>query len=262
MGYTEQRLCTSRGCRGAFVMQCCTCKVAHRFWRWAPLERDGGRVMTDRNVERLAETRARLLDAVIESLAERGYHATSTTEVARRSGLTRGAQLHHFGTKERMMVAAVDRLNERSHAEEIARALDDVPADDRIRVALEVLSSLVSGTEPQAYAELWVASRDQPELASTLQANDDVGTRRGACVVRSGDPRARRPSVRRTARSRHVRAARHGTRCASGLTRRPTDPQGDDRRHGATAGRGIAMTTASTWVRRRRARAVADCTGA
>ncbi len=130
--------------------------------------------MTDRNVERLAETRARLLDAVIDSLAERGYHATSTTEVARRSGLTRGAQLHHFGTKERMMIAAVDRLNERSHAEEIAQALDAVPTEDRIRVALEVLSSLVSLAEPQAYAELWVASRDQPELAAALQANDEV----------------------------------------------------------------------------------------
>ena len=130
--------------------------------------------MTDRNVERLAETRARLLDAVIDSLAERGYHATSTTEVARRSGLTRGAQLHHFGTKERMMVAAVDRLNERSHAEEIAQALDDVPTEDRVRVALEVLATLVSGAEPQAYAELWVASRDQPALAEALQANDEV----------------------------------------------------------------------------------------
>ena len=130
--------------------------------------------MTDRNVERLAETRARLLDAVIDSLAERGYHATSTTEVARRSGLTRGAQLHHFGTKEQMMVAAVDRLNERSHAEEIAQALDQVPTEDRIRVALEVLSSLVSLAEPQAYAELWVASRDQPGLAAALQANDEV----------------------------------------------------------------------------------------
>ncbi len=130
--------------------------------------------MTDRNVERLAETRARLLDAVIDSLAERGYAATSTTEVARRSGLTRGAQLHHFGTKERMMVAAVDRLNERSRADEITQALADVPTDDRIGVALEVLSSLVSGAEPQAYAELWVASRDQPDLAVALQANDEV----------------------------------------------------------------------------------------
>ena len=130
--------------------------------------------MTERNDRRLAETRARLLDAVIESLAERGYAATSTTEVARRSGLTRGAQLHHFGTKERMMVAVVQRLSERTNAPEVASALDRVPTRDRIRVALEVLSGLVSGVEPQAYAELWVASRDVPSLAAALHANDEV----------------------------------------------------------------------------------------
>lgn len=128
----------------------------------------------NRNGERLAETRARLLDAVIDSLAERGYAATSTTEVARRSGLTRGAQLHHFGTKERMMVAAVDRLNERTQADDVIRALDLVPTEDRIQVVLEVLATLVSGTEPQAYAELWAASRDEPELATALQTNDEV----------------------------------------------------------------------------------------
>jgi hypothetical protein len=41
-------------------------------------------------------------------------------------------------------------------------------------VALEVLATLVSGAEPQAYAELWTASRDHPELAAALQANDEV----------------------------------------------------------------------------------------
>ncbi len=128
----------------------------------------------ERNAERLAETRARLLDAVIDSLAERGYAATSTTEVARRSGLTRGAQLHHFGTKERMMIAAVDRLSERTDAEHVARALDVIPDDERITVALQVLSSLVTSPDPQAYVELWAASRDQRDLEAALRANDEV----------------------------------------------------------------------------------------
>ena len=136
--------------------------------------RGGAEVVSDRNELRLAETRARLLDAVIDSLAERGYAATSTTEVARRSGLTRGAQLHHFGTKDRMMVAAVERLRERANAHDVAWAREAVPTDERIGVALDVLSSLVSGVEPQAYAELWAASRDVPILATALRANDEV----------------------------------------------------------------------------------------
>lgn len=128
----------------------------------------------DRNTERLSATRARLLDAVIESLAECGYAATSTTEIARRSGLTRGAQLHHFGTKGPMMVAAVDRLNERSNADVVARALDALPDEDRVHVTLQVLATLVDSTEPQAYAELWAAARGLPELANALSANDEI----------------------------------------------------------------------------------------
>lgn len=150
--------------------------------------------MTERNDQRLAETRARLLDAVIESLAERGYAATSTTEVARRSDLTRGAQLHHFGTKERMMVAVVERLSERTNAPELASALDSVPTADRIRVALEVISSLVTGVEPQAYAELWAASRDVPSLAVALRANDEVA--RAAVLALFGEEILRRAGQR------------------------------------------------------------------
>jgi AcrR family transcriptional regulator len=125
--------------------------------------------------ERLAQTRARLLDAVIESLAECGYAETSTTEVARRSCLTRGAQLHHFGTKDKMMVAAAEHLNARARAADIVTALDHLPADrDRITTVLELLSGLFVGQFPAAYIELWVASRVHPELREALRDADEV----------------------------------------------------------------------------------------
>src|SRR5262245_123909 len=93
--------------------------------------------------ERLAPTRTRLLEAVVAALAECGYAGTTTTEVARRSGLTRGAQLHHFGTKDQMMLAAVDHLTTRSNPDEVIAILDHLPPDrDRIRTVLDVLSHL------------------------------------------------------------------------------------------------------------------------
>jgi AcrR family transcriptional regulator len=120
--------------------------------------------------ERLAETRARLLDAVIDTLAERGYAGTSTTEVARRSGLTRGAQLHHFGTKDAMMVAAVEHLTERTRAVDVQAGLADVPGGpERLRLALAIMSQLFSGDLPEAYVELWMASRIQPDLVPALR---------------------------------------------------------------------------------------------
>lgn len=125
--------------------------------------------------ERLAETRARLLDAVLVSLAERGYAGTSTTEVARRSGLTRGAQLHHFGTKDQMMIAAVDHIAGQIEAVDVEAGLGAVPAGrPRIHAALVIMSQLFTGVLPEAYVELWVASRAVPELAGALRESEGV----------------------------------------------------------------------------------------
>ncbi len=125
--------------------------------------------------ERLAETRARLLDAVLVTLAERGYAGTSTSEVARRSGLTRGAQLHHFGTKHLMMVATVNHLAERTKAVDVEAALAHVPhGPERVHAALAIMSQLFTGVLPEAYVELWVASRSLRELADALRESDIV----------------------------------------------------------------------------------------
>jgi AcrR family transcriptional regulator len=125
--------------------------------------------------ERLAATRTRLLEAVVESLAERGYAATSTNEVARRSGLTRGAQLHHFGTKDQMVLAAVGHLVARSSVDDVVAALDALPAgQDRLATVVDVLSTLFVGQVPAAYVELWAASRTDPALTEALRDADEV----------------------------------------------------------------------------------------
>ncbi|MGC9544677.1 helix-turn-helix domain-containing protein, partial [Streptomyces sp. UG1] len=56
-----------------------------------------GRVMTRRDEQRVA-TRAQIVDAAVESLIEVGVAATTTLEVQRRAGVSRGALLHHFPT--------------------------------------------------------------------------------------------------------------------------------------------------------------------
>jgi AcrR family transcriptional regulator len=127
--------------------------------------------------ERLSETRARLLDAVLDTVAERGYTATSTSEVARRSGLTRGAQLHHFGTKDQMMVAAAEHLAARTRAVDIEARLAHLGSGrERLRTALTIMSEMFMGPGPAAYVELWVASRAHPELRPAL-LDLDIGNR-------------------------------------------------------------------------------------
>ncbi len=60
--------------------------------------------------ERSAAMRARLLDATIECLVTYGYAGTTTPRVAELAGVTRGAQIHHFRSKEDLVVAAIEHL--------------------------------------------------------------------------------------------------------------------------------------------------------
>src|SRR6478609_6029220 len=52
-------------------------------------------------------TRARILDAAMKLFAEVGYHAATNAVIADAAGLTRGAMLYHFATREELVEAAL-----------------------------------------------------------------------------------------------------------------------------------------------------------
>jgi AcrR family transcriptional regulator len=60
--------------------------------------------------ERSAETRARLIDATLDLLVDRGYARATTADIARRAGVTRGALSHHFSSKDELVVQSVEHL--------------------------------------------------------------------------------------------------------------------------------------------------------
>lgn len=122
------------------------------------------------HAERSAETRARLLDATIESLIEVGYTAMSTTEVVARAGLSRGAQVHHFPLKVDLVEAAVQRLQLKT-LEHIAGQVADLPVDvDRGEAAMMLLWSGFQSRLFLAVLELTVAARMDDSLIPGLQA--------------------------------------------------------------------------------------------
>jgi len=120
--------------------------------------------------ERSATTRARLLDATIECLSELGYANTTTTEIAKRAGLSRGAQLHHFPTKIELVTTAVDHVFAR-RTEEFRAAFAHLPSGaDRTAAAIELLWSMVSGQTFYAWLELVVAARTDADLEPAVSA--------------------------------------------------------------------------------------------
>jgi AcrR family transcriptional regulator len=123
--------------------------------------------------ERSAETRGRLLDATIESLIDLGYAATTTTVIAERVGLSRGAQLHHFPTKAELVAEAVEHLSRRI-GEDLIHETSKLPVDgDRVAAAVDLLWSRYATPLFPAWLELLVASRTDAELRRRLHAVED-----------------------------------------------------------------------------------------
>src|SRR5690606_5182439 len=118
--------------------------------------------------ERTAAMRARLLEATVELLVERGFAGTSTTLVSERAGVSRGAQLHHFPTKNDLVVAAVEHITELRGAE-LAEAVAKLPGGRRrTRAVLEMLGDHFCSPVFTAALELWVAARTDEQLMAAV----------------------------------------------------------------------------------------------
>jgi AcrR family transcriptional regulator len=57
---------------------------------------------------RSEERRAEIVRAALEVIAERGYRGASLAAVAERVGLTQQGLLHHFPTKDALLVAVLE----------------------------------------------------------------------------------------------------------------------------------------------------------
>ena len=113
--------------------------------------------------------RERLLEATAACLVEHGYSGTTVSRIAERAGVTRGAQVHHYPTKEALVVASIRHL-----AEQLAgQVADEAPriarSSDPVGAALDLLWRLHRGPIFAATVELWVAARTDPELAKQIR---------------------------------------------------------------------------------------------
>ena len=118
--------------------------------------------------ERTRAMRQRLLEATVECLVERGWSGTSTTLVSKRAGVSRGAQLHHFPTKNDLVLAAVEHLSE-VRGQELQDAAIRLPRGQRrTRAVLEMLANHFTSPVFTAALELWVAARTDVTLQEAV----------------------------------------------------------------------------------------------
>lgn len=74
--------------------------------------------------DRTEAMRARLLNATLELISEQGWTGASMQKICARAGVSRGAQTHHFPTRESLLIASVQEILTRHQ-----RYLDDELAD-------------------------------------------------------------------------------------------------------------------------------------
>ncbi|HVQ94027.1 MAG TPA: TetR/AcrR family transcriptional regulator [Mycobacteriales bacterium] len=121
-----------------------------------------------RQEERSRSTRLRLLEATVSCLVEVGWSGTTTTLVAERAGVSRGAQLHHYPTKSALVLAAVEHLAQR-RAAELRSEVDALPRPrDRVGATVDLLAAVFTGPLFVAALEVWVAARTDELLRAAL----------------------------------------------------------------------------------------------
>lgn len=124
--------------------------------------------------ERTAAMRQRLLDATVDCLVTYGYADTTTTRVAEFAGVTRGAQVHHFRSKEDLVIAAVEHLAQQRADKALTELWRVADSADTASAILDFLWELHTGKFYVATIELWVASRTDPVLAEQVKRVEPV----------------------------------------------------------------------------------------
>ncbi|MFI6868916.1 TetR/AcrR family transcriptional regulator [Nocardia sp. NPDC050406] len=107
----------------------------------------GGRAV----VERKAERRQRFLEAATRIFAERGYANCSLADVCAAAGLSKRQFYEEFETREDVLVAAYDRIQDEAAAAIAAALARQEPSDDPATALTHILSAYLDSIESDPY---------------------------------------------------------------------------------------------------------------
>ena len=120
--------------------------------------------------ERSDAMRKRLVDATLKCLASDGYSGTTVSSIVRRAGVSRGAQLHHFSTKNALILAAADHLLRRAYKTLGDLLLGIAQEEHRLQALVTAAwAEIFDNRSFNAFFELLIASQHDAELARSLR---------------------------------------------------------------------------------------------
>ena len=118
---------------------------------------------------RAVATRAKIVQAAVDCLAEHGVAGTSTTAIARRAGVSQGALFKHFPAKPLLLGVAIERVFAQMRERFVVEALAAGASTPTMSAELEVLWDIYREDRLQAVLELYMSSRTDAALREVLQ---------------------------------------------------------------------------------------------
>lgn len=117
-----------------------------------------------------AATRTLILDAALECFYELGYARTTTEQVARKAGVSRGAMLHHFPSRFDLIHAAVEHLSTQRLAtfERAELRIQRNAEHTNVGEGIDAYWKQLNSRPFVVFHELQVASRTDPDLRKAL----------------------------------------------------------------------------------------------
>ena len=135
------------------------------------------RELKDRRSVRGDATKELILEAARESLREQGYSGTSIRAVAERAGVQLSLVHYHFGSKQAVLVAVLERENEKLLERQQALFAGPEPLSVKWRAACRFLEDDLESGYVRILWELWAAGLADEELAARWR-NATAGWRR------------------------------------------------------------------------------------
>jgi AcrR family transcriptional regulator len=144
-----------------------------------------------RNVDRSAATRKVILEATISCLHKQGYGAVTNHTVADLAGVSRGAMMHHFPTRQALLVATIEyayaklRIHRETFIDQLEAGLP------RYRALIDLTWATAQMPEDVACNEIRMGSRSDPEIAAAItpimiKVADDFGRYIGSVARQAG----------------------------------------------------------------------------
>lgn len=128
--------------------------------------------------ERTDAMRARLLEATLDLIAEEGWAQTSTQKICKRAGVSRGAQTHHFPTKDSLLIAAVREIVARYQRElDTIKGDSDGPGRNLEDVFNFLWEACFEGNLLNCWMEVMVAARTDEALRPSVCETDNKAIR-------------------------------------------------------------------------------------